>query len=138
MKKNTILIIVLVLLAISMLVSFGLFSADIITTKVFAYPFLILIMLWFFVMSFLSFVSKKHKIAMRLSGAPVYAAGSPSAPLTGPQMQALQKKLVARGHDVGGIDGILGAKTRAAVQIEQNRLGLPADAWPTIDLLTAL
>ena len=68
MKKNTILIIVLVLLAISMLVSFGLFSADIITTKVFAYPFLILIMLWFFVMSFLSFVSKKHKIAMRLSG----------------------------------------------------------------------
>tara|TARA_R110002167_G_scaffold1426_3_gene6725 strand:- start:16002 stop:17168 length:1167 start_codon:yes stop_codon:yes gene_type:complete len=84
------------------------------------------------------YVTTAAYFATRLSGAPVYAAGSPSAPLTGPQMQALQKKLVARGHDVGGIDGILGAKTRAAVQIEQNRLGLPADAWPTIDLLTAL
>ena len=28
--------------------------------------------------------------------------------------------------------------TRAAVQAEQQRLGLPADAWPTLDLLRAL
>ncbi|MEO0905866.1 MAG: peptidoglycan-binding domain-containing protein, partial [Pseudomonadota bacterium] len=40
--------------------------------------------------------------------------------------------------DVGGIDGILGAMTRAAVQKEQVRLGLPADAWPTTDLLNRL
>jgi len=50
----------------------------------------------------------------------------------------LQKRLVARGHDVGKIDGILGAKTRAAVQKEQIRLGLPADAWPTAALLGRL
>ena len=84
------------------------------------------------------YVTTAAYFATRLSGAPVYAAGAPSAPLTGPQMQALQKQLAARGHDVGGIDGILGAKTRAAVQIEQSRLGLPADAWPTTALLTAL
>ena len=53
-------------------------------------------------------------------------------------MKALQKKLAARGHDVGKIDGILGAKTRAAIQQEQIRLGLPADAWPTSKLLNAL
>ncbi|MCT4684594.1 MAG: peptidoglycan-binding protein, partial [Roseicyclus sp.] len=32
----------------------------------------------------------------------------------------------------------LGAKTRAAVQKEQKRLGLPADAWPTPTLLNKL
>ena len=53
-------------------------------------------------------------------------------------MKALQRKLAARGYDVGGIDGILGAGTRAAVQAEQIRLGLPADAWPTRDLLNRL
>jgi len=46
--------------------------------------------------------------------------------------------LQARGHDVGEIDGILGARTRQAVQQEQKRLGLPADAWPTPALLSRL
>ena len=53
-------------------------------------------------------------------------------------MKALQQKLAARGHDIGKVDGILGALTRAAVQKEQVRLGLPADAWPTLDLLKKL
>ena len=53
-------------------------------------------------------------------------------------MQALQQKLAQRGHDVGKIDGILGAATRAAVQAEQARLGLRADAWPTAELLDRL
>ena len=53
-------------------------------------------------------------------------------------MKSLQKKLAKRGHNVGKIDGILGAKTRAAVQKEQVRLGLPADAWPTKALLGKL
>ena len=58
--------------------------------------------------------------------------------MTPDQMMALQEKLAARGHDVGKIDGILGAATRTAIQEEQSRLGLPADAWPTLDLLGAL
>ncbi len=53
-------------------------------------------------------------------------------------MKQLQRKLQARGFDVGKIDGILGAKTRRAVQREQKRLGLPADAWPTPRLLQLL
>ena len=56
----------------------------------------------------------------------------------GAQMKQLQSKLQARGYDVGKIDGILGAGTRAAVQAEQARLGLPADAWPTAELLNQL
>jgi peptidoglycan hydrolase-like protein with peptidoglycan-binding domain len=53
-------------------------------------------------------------------------------------MKALQQKLARRGHNVGAIDGILGEKTREAVQREQQRLGLPADSWPTRALLNAL
>ncbi len=76
--------------------------------------------------------------ATRLEGAPVYDARTPDAGLNGDQMKALQRKLQARGHDVGKVDGILGAGTRAAVKAEQIRLGLPADAWPTPALLNRL
>ena len=76
--------------------------------------------------------------ATRLAGADVYDAGSPDAGLSGEQMKTLQRRLQARGHDVGAVDGILGANTRLAVQKEQMRLGLPADAWPTAALLNAL
>lgn len=76
--------------------------------------------------------------ATRLEGAQIYNAGNPQPGLPGDQMKQLQRKLQARGHDVGKIDGILGAGTRAAVQAEQQRLGLPADAWPTQALLNKL
>ena len=84
------------------------------------------------------YVTTAAYFATRLEGAPAYNAGNPDPALSPSQMQALQTKLNARGHDVGGVDGILGAKTRAAVQAEQIRLGLPADAWPTRELLNAL
>ncbi|MDG4647060.1 lytic murein transglycosylase [Roseibacterium sp. SDUM158017] len=76
--------------------------------------------------------------ANRLEGAPVFDAGNPDPGLEGNAMRELQRRLAARGHDVGAIDGILGAGTRAAVREEQRRLGLPADAWPTQTLLNAL
>ena len=76
--------------------------------------------------------------ATRLQGAAPYDAGNPEPGLEGDQMMRLQEKLAARGHEVGKIDGILGAGTRQAVQKEQIRLGLPADAWPTKALLDAL
>lgn len=84
------------------------------------------------------YVTSAAYFATRLEGGPVYTAGNPDAGLSGAQMKQLQQKLTNRGHDVGGIDGILGAKTRAAVQAEQKRLGLPADAWPTPALLNKL
>ena len=86
----------------------------------------------------LVYVTTAAYFGTRLMGAPVYDAGQPSAALSGDQIKALQTKLEARGFDVGGVDGILGAKTRDAVQTEQQRLGFPADAWPTLDLLNAL
>ncbi|TMV03735.1 lytic murein transglycosylase [Ruegeria sediminis] len=76
--------------------------------------------------------------ATRLEGAAIYDAGNPQPGLSGPQMKQLQSLLQARGHDVGEIDGILGAGTRAAVQAEQARLSLAADAWPTVELLNRL
>ncbi len=76
--------------------------------------------------------------ATRLEGAPVYEAGTPEVGLSSDEMKELQRRLQALGHDVGAVDGILGANTRLAVQKEQDRLGLPADAWPTGALLDAL
>lgn len=76
--------------------------------------------------------------ATRFGGAPAYQKGNPEPGLDTDQMMALQTKLQALGHDVGKIDGILGAGTRVAVQKEQQRVGLPADGWPTPALLAAL
>jgi lytic murein transglycosylase len=84
------------------------------------------------------YVTTAAYFATRLEGAPPYDPGNPEPGLSGDQMKSLQNKLAARGHDVGKIDGILGEKTREAVQAEQLRLGLPADAWPTTALLNAL
>ena len=76
--------------------------------------------------------------ATRFMGAPVYAKGNPEPGLDDVAMKELQTKLDAKTHDVGKIDGILGSGTRIAVQREQQRLGLPADGWPTRALLDAL
>lgn len=84
------------------------------------------------------YVTTAAYFATRLMGEPVYDEGNPTPALSGEEMKVLQRRLTTHGHDVGGIDGILGAKTREAVQVEQTRLGMPADAWPTAALLNAL
>lgn len=76
--------------------------------------------------------------ATRLEGAPVMTRGNPEQGLNSNQMKQLQSKLAARGYDVGKIDGILGAGTRAAVQDVQEKLEMPADKWPTPALLNRL
>ncbi|HEX6000738.1 MAG TPA: peptidoglycan-binding domain-containing protein [Hyphomicrobiaceae bacterium] len=53
-------------------------------------------------------------------------------------MKELQQLLVRRGYEVGEIDGKLGAASRAAVKAVQQKLGLPADSWPTPELLDRL
>jgi len=77
-------------------------------------------------------------LAARLDGAPPFDPRSPEPGLEAETIKLLQQKLADRGHDVGGIDGILGFNTREAVRKEQLRLGLPADGWPTPALLTGL
>jgi peptidoglycan hydrolase-like protein with peptidoglycan-binding domain len=84
------------------------------------------------------YVTTAAYFATRLSGAPVYQAGNPDLGLNQDQMRQLQTKLTQRGFNVGGITGILGANTRASVQDIQAQLGLPADGWPTPQLLQRL
>lgn len=86
----------------------------------------------------LVYVTTAAYFGTRIMGASVYDPGDPDPGLSGEQIRALQQRLTAMGYDVGDADGILGSKTRAAVQAEQVRLGLPADAWPTRDLLSGL
>ena len=76
--------------------------------------------------------------ATRLAGAPKVSFGNPDAALSLAQAKQLQQRLAARGYDVGKIDGIIGAGTRAAVKAVQLQMGLPADSWPTPDLLGRL
>lgn len=54
------------------------------------------------------------------------------------KMLELQRNLTNLGYDVGGIDGFLGTKTRAAVRDVQLKRGLPADSYPTSELLNLL
>ncbi len=84
------------------------------------------------------YVTTAAYFATRIQGAAPYDIGDPDPALSVEAMKGLQRKLAARGHDVGKADGILGAATRMAVQKEQQRLGLPADGWPTEALLGAL
>ena len=74
----------------------------------------------------------------RLQGAKVFDAGNPEKGLDGAQMKSLQRALQKLGHDVGDVDGILGARTRSAVRAEQTRLGMAVDGWPTPSLLSKL
>ncbi|WP_279477532.1 lytic murein transglycosylase [Aureimonas sp. SK2] len=74
----------------------------------------------------------------RLAGEPVVDMGNPQPGLDGEQMKVLQNKLVTLGYDVGKVDGILGANTRAAVAAEQSKRGFAPDGWPTAPFLAAL
>ncbi|MBB4304936.1 lytic murein transglycosylase [Rhodobium orientis] len=77
--------------------------------------------------------------ATRLAGASkVHPGNGRVASLSYDQIKQLQRKLKARGYDVGGVDGFIGLKTRAAVKDMQLKLGLPADSFPTPDLLNRL
>jgi lytic murein transglycosylase len=75
--------------------------------------------------------------AMRLAGAPRVTPGNAVA-LTRDQIMDVQQRLQALGHDVGGVDGTLGARTRAAVKAVQMQLGLPADSYPDAAFISAL
>jgi lytic murein transglycosylase len=75
----------------------------------------------------------------RLAGAPVVGPGNgqPVVPTT-EQIQQLQQLLIARKLYSGEADGRLGAATRPAVKKAQAMVGLPADAYPTQELIDRL
>lgn len=78
-------------------------------------------------------------LATRIAGAPAVSRGQPNiAVLTAQQAAELQRLLNARGYDAGKVDGKLGLQSRGAVKKAQIRLGIPADSYPTPDLLERL
>ncbi len=79
--------------------------------------------------------------ATRIAGAPALnRSGAASiVPLTAQQMTDLQRALIKQGYEgVGEVDGKFGAGTRAAVKKAQMKVGLPADSYPTVELLDKL
>ncbi|MDJ1157344.1 lytic murein transglycosylase [Chelatococcus sp. SYSU_G07232] len=77
--------------------------------------------------------------ATRLDGAgPVGQGRAPVQTLSASEVAELQRLLAARGYDIGKVDGKLGLTTRAGVKQAQLKLGLPADSYPTRELLERL
>ena len=54
------------------------------------------------------------------------------------EIKELQQLLVRAGFDVGKVDGVLGQQSRTAVKAMQIKYGLPADSWPTSELLARM
>jgi lytic murein transglycosylase len=77
-------------------------------------------------------------LATRLEGAPPMSRGDGTPDLDANGVKELQRLLQVKGYDVGKIDGIVGAGTRAAIKAEQKRLDQPADSYPSSELLQAL
>ncbi len=64
--------------------------------------------------------------------------GPDAAEMTKADRQALQQKLTAAGFDTGGTDGVMGAKTKAAISAYQASIGVPVTGEPSLDLLRRL
>ena len=79
-------------------------------------------------------------LAQRLANGPAIQTPWPRdlQALTRNQMQALQTALNAQGFDSGTPDGIMGPATQRGVRQYQRSVGLPADGYPTADLLQRL
>jgi len=76
--------------------------------------------------------------ATRITGAGKVHRGSGADLLSVDGVKEVQKLLQARGYNIGNVDGIIGAQTRAAVKDVQLKLGLPADSYPDKTLLARL
>ncbi len=87
----------------------------------------------------LTYATTAAHLASRMAGAPNLSKTIGNVPtLSYEQIKELQSLLKRRGYDVGEVDGKLGAGTRKAVKEMQVKYGLPADSYPTAELLTAL
>jgi lytic murein transglycosylase len=79
--------------------------------------------------------------ATRLNGAPALSrTGATTVVALSPQqMMDLQRLLISKGYEgVGEVDGKFGAGTRTAVKKAQMKVGLPADSYPTAELIERL
>jgi hypothetical protein len=78
-------------------------------------------------------------LATRIAGAaPMRRPSAPIAQLPFNDIRELQQLLVRAGYNVGKVDGVLGQQSRIAVKAMQAKYGLPADSWPTAELLARM
>ena len=79
-------------------------------------------------------------LADRLVGKDPLQTARPLAeyPLNRSQIEKIQELLVAQGYDPGPVDGVLGSQTRQAIKEFQRTAKLPADGYPTPELLEVL
>jgi lytic murein transglycosylase len=78
-------------------------------------------------------------LAARIAGAaPMRQPAVPVAQLPLNELKELQQLLVRAGFNVGKVDGIMGQLSRTAVKAMQVKYGLPADSWPTAELLARM
>jgi peptidoglycan hydrolase-like protein with peptidoglycan-binding domain len=76
--------------------------------------------------------------ATRLDGASPMRRGGDIPKISFEETRELQQILARHGYDIGRTDGVLGLKSRTAVREMQIKFGLPADSWPTAELLNRL
>ncbi len=81
-----------------------------------------------------------HVADMIAANAPVEFAGAwqPVERLPRDRIQRFQEALVAKGHDVGNVDGLAGFKTRRTIGIEEQKLGLPLSCYPNKTVVDAV
>jgi lytic murein transglycosylase len=85
------------------------------------------------------YVTTVAYFATRLAGAPPINRGDPDIEVLQPeQVTELQRLLIQQGDDIGDIDGKVGSKTRVAIKKAQLKVGLPADSYPTTELIERL
>lgn len=79
-------------------------------------------------------------LADRLRGGGPFIADWPTDDpgLSRAQRRELQALLAARGHDIGAIDGMIGARSREAIRAEETRLGLVPSGRAGFAILKAL
>jgi lytic murein transglycosylase len=78
-------------------------------------------------------------LATRIAGAaPMRRPAAPVAQLPFNDLRELQQLLVRAGYNVGKVDGVMGQQSRSAVKAMQIKYGLPADSWPTSELLARM
>lgn len=79
-------------------------------------------------------------LADRIRGGEGFTRAWPTddAGLSRAERRELQTLLIARGHDIGEVDGRLGTRSREAIKAEQSRLGWEADGRAGQKLLQAL
>jgi lytic murein transglycosylase len=78
-------------------------------------------------------------LANRIAGAaPMHRPAARIAQLPFNELREMQQLLVRAGFNVGKVDGVMGQQSRSAVKAMQIKYGLPADSWPTAELLARM